>query len=889
MDTPPGHRRSNSHLAGLALCLLVAVTAVAEDPSGSPESTSLPPRYQRWVEEVDLLLTGAEREIFFALKEDYQRDNFIRRFWKVRDPFLTTARNEFQDLWVERVAAARQEFDDLKGERARMMLTFGAPSRRRPMNCSVLRPLEVWEYDGGNERIRGFFTLVFLGLPASRGPHDLWQPYDGVRKLFDFTSRVSTSNDSALAQKIAQDCVNGGEILSALSQALDISRTEAQATLLPQPSDEWVKTFAARSTDVPEGAETLNGDLAISYPGRHQSRTVVQGLVAVPAAELELAAVGEHRSYNLLVDGEILRKGELFDQFRYRFRFPDDRSIDRVPVVVQRYLRPGPYRLILKVEDMESKRIFRDERALEVPRVEKTLTAAVRGTPDRGLAERAAAPDGTGPAESPDRATPALASADRPTAPVATTAANAALRRVAERLGEANASISTGDHTIKILALPDILTVGRLRVEARARGEGIAKVSFALNGRLVMKKSKPPYSVELDLGDEPRFHTLRVAALDAEGRELANDEVMVNAGPHRFSVRLLEPRHGKAYRSSVRAHAEVEVPEGERLDRVEFFLNETLVATLFQPPFEQPLLFDEEEEVSYVRVVGYLVGGDSTEDVRFINAPDYVDELDVQFVELYVTVLDRRGNFIEDLELAEVEVAEDGIPQDIRRFETMRDLPIRAGLVLDTSLSMADDLSQVKKAAYRFLETVLTERDRAALFVFNDEPQLVVRFTPDKEILAGGLAELVAEGETALYDSIIYSLHYFSGLKGKRAIIVLTDGEDSTSSYNYEEAAQFARRTGVAIYVIGLNLSSSDADTRLRMRRLASETGGEVFLIDSAGQLGGVYADIQRELRSQYLIAYQSSQQDTEDRFRRVEVKLSRRGLEAKTIRGYFP
>jgi hypothetical protein len=242
---------------------------------------------------------------------------------------------------------------------------------------------------------------------------------------------------------------------------------------------------------------------------------------------------------------------------------------------------------------MESKRIFRDERALEVPRVEKTLTAAVRGTPDRGLAERAAAPDGTGPAESPDRATPALASADRPTAPVATTAANAALRRVAERLGEANASISTGDHTIKILALPDILTVGRLRVEARARGEGIAKVSFALNGRLVMKKSKPPYSVELDLGDEPRFHTLRVAALDAEGRELANDEVMVNAGPHRFSVRLLEPRHGKAYRSSVRAHAEVEVPEGERLDRVEFFLNETLVATLFQPPFEQPLLFDE--------------------------------------------------------------------------------------------------------------------------------------------------------------------------------------------------------------------------------------------------------------------------------------------------------
>lgn len=232
-------------------------------------------------------------------------------------------------------------------------------------------------------------------------------------------------------------------------------------------------------------------------------------------------------------------------------------------------------------------------------------------------------------------------------------------------------------------------------------------MAFALNGRPVMRKTRRPYSVELDLGDQPRIHTLRVSALDADGEELASNEVLINSGPHRFSVRLIEPRHGKRYSASVRAHAEVEVPQSEKLDRVEFYLNETLLATLFQPFFEQPLLLNTNEDVSYVRAVAYLDGGNSAEDVRFINAPDYVDEVDVQFVELFTTVLDRKGNFVEDLKLEELTVFEDGAEQQVRRFETMRDLPIRAALVLDTSLSM------LTQAARRQDRRLPLPRDRA--------------------------------------------------------------------------------------------------------------------------------------------------------------------------------
>ena len=828
---------------------------------------SLPERYRDWLESVDLLISDTEREVFLAIRENYQREHFIRRFWRARDPFEQTARNEFQDIWEARVEAARKDFETLGGDRARMLLYFGAPSRKSHYTCGeLLRPLEVWEYHEGSERIRGYFTLVFFGFQGrGRGRHQQWLPEQGLSRMIS-TGRVFGATDAVIVQTILRDCTRGDDLISAISQSLDFTRLQDSAQLLPKPpNDEWVRTFAARSTEISADAELLNGELELSFPGRHQSRTVVQGVVAIPKAEVQPAVVGQHRSFNLLIDGEVLRKGELFERFRYRFDFPQDLEGDAIPLVVQRYLRPGNYELILKVEDVTSRRVYREELSLEVPRVEAKPPVAVAAEPQPSptdLAQTEAAP----PREPPKF-----------------------LGQVADQLLEANASIATGDHSIKILALPDVLTVGKLRVGARVRGEGIERVAFELNDRPVMRKRKPPYSVELDLGQQPRFHKLRAIALDAEGRELAADEVTVNSGPHRFSVRLLEPKSGKAYRRSVRAHAEVEIPEGERLDRLEFFLNETLVATLYQPPFEQPILFNDQEAVSYVRAVAHLKEGNAAEDVQFINAPDYIDEVDVQFVELFTTVTNRKGDPIEDLKLEDFTVLEDGKPQAVRRFESVRDLPLRAGLVLDSSLSMTYSLPDVKEAAYRFFETVLTPRDRAALVTFSDEPRLMVRFTNDKEILAGGLAELDAEGETALYDSIIFSLHYFSGLKGKRAILVLTDGEDSTSQYNFDDCVEFARRTGVAIYVIGLDLSSKQ-DVRIKMDRLANESGGEVYLIDRASELSRVYDEIQEEMRSQYLIAYQSSEVDSDDAsFREVEIEMHRRGVRAKTIRGYYP
>jgi VWFA-related protein len=384
---------------------------------------------------------------------------------------------------------------------------------------------------------------------------------------------------------------------------------------------------------------------------------------------------------------------------------------------------------------------------------------------------------------------------------------------------------------------------------------------------------------------------VRALAIDEQGRKLAEDEIPLNVGPHRFAVRLVEPQPGRTYQSSLQAQAQVEVPEGERLDRVELYLNESRLATLYQPPYTQAILLPKGKEVTYVRAVAYLEGGNSTEDLVLVNVPGFNQKVDVQFVELYTSVVDGRGRPVDGLVKGDFKIVEDGAPQQIRRFERVADVPIYAGILLDTSASMSegDRLHQAVQGAMGFFDKVITPKDRAAVITFADQPSLAVRFTNQKEVLAGGLAGVTPAGNTALYDSLVYALYYFGGVKGKKSIILLSDGKDEGSRYNIGDVLEYARRSGVAIYTVGIGLSAQNADIRLKLSRLADETGGRLFFIEKAKELDGIYDAIQKELRSQYLLAYQSSQEGGADKFRAIEVKIGKPGMEAKTVRGYYP
>ncbi|HKH49663.1 MAG TPA: VWA domain-containing protein [Thermoanaerobaculia bacterium] len=846
----------------LLLTILVCVDAAALDgkstaPDKPDPTASLQPRHREFLEEAGPLLSDTERQAFLGLPRDYQRDAFIRRFWEVRDPYPKTARNELHEQWLERLKMAKEQFSSTTEDRARVLLLAGPPRSISHSTCDALLPLEFWDYDGTDKMKRGF-TLAFVSPNgSSRGPWRVWYPSEGLSSLMAVELRLRSTGGAKDQELISSACPQADDVLGRLGGSADWGQLQKSAQLVPRPGEEWVATFLSRSTDVPDGAATFPARADFAFPGRFGSRTVVQGLVSVPRAEVRPERLEKASAYNFVVDGEVLYRGELFEQFRYRFLFfPEgEATADTFPLVFQRYLRPGTYTLVLKVEDTGGKRFWHETRELEIP---------------------------------PGQEAAALASAPAPAAPppVGNSAAGA--------LAEANApAFGSDEQTIRILPPPPGLITGKVRVEARTTGDGISRVRFLLNGKPVLTKAKPPFSVELSLGDAPKIHTLEALALGAKDEKLAADQILLNTGPHRFAIRLVEPQSGKSYQASLRAQAQVELPEGERLDRVEIYLNETLLASLYQPPYVQPVILPAGTGVSYVRAVAYLADGNSTEDVVLINAPDYGEEVDVDFVELFTTVVDRKGKAVEGLTEKDFTVLENGVAQPVRRFELVRDLPIYAGIMIDTSSSMGENrnerLNEAIKAAGRFFATVIQPKDRAAVFTFSDTPTLGVRFTNQMDVLNGGLQGLTAEGGTALYDSLIYSLYYFGGIKGKKAIVLLSDGQDSGSHYSFGEALDYARRSGVAIYAVGIDMPQKDFDVRAKLQKLADETGGRSFFIAAATELERVFGIVEEELRSQYMLAYQSTNQSRDDKFRAIEVKLSGPGLEAKTVRGYYP
>lgn len=839
---------STLSLLSALFCLETAAAAEKADPAAN-----LQPRHREFLEEAAPLLSDKEREAFIGLPRDYQRDAFIRRFWDVRDPEPKTGRNELREQWIERLEMARERLGGTTGDRARVLLLAGPPRAVGQASCDALLPLEVWDYDG-SDKVRRGFSLVFVSPSgSSRGPWRIWYPSEGLSSLMSVEMRLRSTGGVKDQELISAACSQ--DVLGRLGPVVDWDELQKNVQLVPRPSDEWLTTFLARSTEVPEGAPGFPARADYSFPGRFGSRTVVQGLVSVPKAEVRPERLDKAAAYNFVVDGEVLYRGELFEQFRYRFLFPEaEATADTFPLVFQRYLRPGSYTLVLKVEDTGGKRFWTETRELAIP-----------------PAEEAAA---------------AVAAAPAPASPGAPAPA-------AEALAEANTpDFGSDERTIRILPPPPGLITGAARVEARITGEGIARVRFLLNGKPVLTKGKPPYSIEINLGDAPKIHTLQAQALGPGDEKLAEDQILLNTGPHRFSIRLVEPQPGKTYQESLRAQAQVDLPEGERLDRVEIFLNDALLASLYQPPYVQPVILPPNAGTSFVRAVAYTADGSSTEDVVLINAPDYGGSVDVDLVELFTNVVDKKGKPVEGLGEKDFTILEDGVQQQVRRFELVDDLPIYAGVMIDTSSSMGERggrLDEAVKSALGFFQKVIKPKDRAAVFTFSDTPTLGVRFTNQMDVLTGALQGLTAEGNTALYDSLIYALYYFGGIKGKKAIVLLSDGQDSGSHYSFSEALEYARRSGVAIYAVGIDIQQKDYDTRAKLQKLADETGGRPFFIAAASELEKVFASVEEELRSQYMLAYQSTNQSRNDKFRTIEVKLSRPGLEAKTARGYYP
>ncbi|MEA2694304.1 MAG: hypothetical protein QOJ16_3691, partial [Acidobacteriota bacterium] len=339
---------------------------------------------------------------------------------------------------------------------------------------------------------------------------------------------------------------------------------------------------------------------------------------------------------------------------------------------------------------------------------------------------------------------------------------------------------------------------------------------------------------------------------------------------------------------NLRARAEVQVPDGQILDRLELYLDERRVAMIFQPPFSLPVPLPD-RPARYLRAVAYLADGSTAEDIVLLNAPGYQENVDVPLVEVYAAVKDAQGRPVLDLKREDFKVLDGGVPQQVVRFERVTDLPIAAALLIDTSASMVKSLPEAQRAAIGFLKATLSPRDRAALIPFSESPRLAVKLTNDLPALAGALAGLQAERSTVLWDSLVFGLHYLQGVRGQRALLLLTDGGDRSSHFSFDEALEYARRSGVTLYTVGLAVGKLDLEIRKRLTRLAEETGGKSFFPEAASDLSAVYARIQEELRSRYLLVYQPAAAGKPGEYRPVSVQVGRPGVTIEAIRGYYP
>jgi len=288
----------------------------------------------------------------------------------------------------------------------------------------------------------------------------------------------------------------------------------------------------------------------------------------------------------------------------------------------------------------------------------------------------------------------------------------------------------------------------------------------------------------------------------------------------------------------------------------------------------------------------------------------------VNLVDVLYTVLDRRNKLVAGLEKQDFKVLDDNVPQDIRYFSKQSDLPLRIGMLLDTSNSIRDRLKFEQDAANNFLFSVLRRnRDEAFVMTFDDEPQVVQPFTGDTGLLRDQVLRTRAGGGTAVYDAIyeacLNQLSHPPRPPGdqpdvvRRVMILISDGEDNLSTHTRAEAIEMAQRTSVVIYTISTSIQWVTLDdpnkTKSGNRKyhltdgdkilqdLAEETGGRSFYPYHVDDLDQSFQDIGDELRNQYSLAYNPSNHALDGRYHKIRIEVpDHKGYQVRARRGYY-
>jgi len=275
--------------------------------------------------------------------------------------------------------------------------------------------------------------------------------------------------------------------------------------------------------------------------------------------------------------------------------------------------------------------------------------------------------------------------------------------------------------------------------------------------------------------------------------------------------------------------------------------------------------------------------------------PQFRSTIDI--VSLNVTIVDGASRYVTDLEEKDFSIFEDGVKQELVFFNR-RPQPIALSLLLDSSASMEDKLQTLQVAASNFVRR-LKPSDLAQVIDFDSRVSIRQAFTSNIAELEAAILQTVSGGSTSLHNAIYVSLKELGKIKAqneedvrRQALIVFSDGEDTSSLVSFEEVLDLAKRSETAIYTIALRGNDTSSrgfrEAEFVMRQLAQETGGRAFFPSKIEDLNGVYGQIADELASQYTIGYTSKNPRNDGAFRRIVVQVARANTTARTKKGYF-
>ncbi len=612
----------------------------------------------------------------------------------------------------------------------------------------------------------------------------------------------------------------------------------------------WPASAQAPAQKQKTDVKTLVGSYALEvtpeYLGMANKKTVVRLRLSSP--ELSKAAFSRGvRAVSGEVRGTFASAGQVVDTFRY----PVTGDVEGGKTFTYSFLRavpPGTYHVQLFFNDPGGHQVGKAEVDLFVPEI---------GTVFR----------------------PEMAPADSSTLPEA--------EAIVLADSAANAAPAGSEPKLKILAPDREAPLGLLRLTAEIEPP-ITKVEFYLDERLLVARNRPPYSVEIDLGSVPRRQTLRAVGYDESGAVIDEDAYAINEGSARVAVRVLPtPDLGSG---NVRVKVAVQSIGGGVAKRVELFLDEKKIGSWTAGPYQVTIPYASYTRANYLRAIAIAEDGRESNDIRMLRGPQTtVESVRVDVVQLHISAIDKDGRFTKGLGKDDFHVSEDGRPQTVSGFEVAENLPLNIGLVIDSSGSMEKGMPFVRDACAELFRGLMREKDHGFVVEFRDQPKFLQQLTSDSGALQRASRDLRAGGATALYDAVVLGLYQFRTLTGRRALVVVTDGDDNRSHVEYDTLLRYARSAGAPIYFIAVNIPLTDFKSRKVIHEIAKESGGDVFSIGSAAKMPEVTHRIEEELRSQYIVAYRSDSTKPPGEYRAVAVTIGKPGVTARTVRGYIP